>query len=271
MTIMKIESCLTETFEAGCSDPSQVILIENAFYGRMKVGRCVRYNFGNIGCFKNVVSQLDSLCSMKNFCSFSTADQILIDTKPCPIDFTPYLYVEYLCISVKKLMTCSNIHVTNKPTFMLYEKTIINEKCNSRFWVDSGKKMNITTYNLNLYKNLQKPHQNANHLKSFQSLENFWNVKNFKNCSDTLNIYNLQNQQNKTTPQKLCISNRTDNIIINGDVTNIAYANKFSYLSETYLIKFEGIGCENYKSPLYSHAVRFNSSTSVTCNTSNVH
>ncbi len=49
------EFCQSELFRAHCSEPDQVILMESAWYGRMKIGRCVEDDLGYIGCKVNVL------------------------------------------------------------------------------------------------------------------------------------------------------------------------------------------------------------------------
>ena len=54
------ELCNWETFSAQCPD-NQVIMMMSAFYGRMKIGRCIRETFDNkgnrdpIGCSENII------------------------------------------------------------------------------------------------------------------------------------------------------------------------------------------------------------------------
>ena len=57
--------CQTEQFKATCAD-DEVILITSAQYGRMSSGRCVKQNYGYIGCAANVLGISDSKCSGRN-------------------------------------------------------------------------------------------------------------------------------------------------------------------------------------------------------------
>ena len=94
------EYCLTETFEASC-DSSQVIVVDTANFGRMRLGKCVTKNYGFIGCFSNVLSILDSRCSGRQQCRFGVSDPAvgLLNTTPCPKDFASYLEATYTCQS----------------------------------------------------------------------------------------------------------------------------------------------------------------------------
>ena len=45
------EYCLTEAFEATCAD-DEAILVTEARFGRIGLGRCVTRNYGYLGCSK---------------------------------------------------------------------------------------------------------------------------------------------------------------------------------------------------------------------------
>ena len=45
------EYCLTESFEATCAD-DEAILVTEARFGRIGLGRCVTRNYGYLGCSK---------------------------------------------------------------------------------------------------------------------------------------------------------------------------------------------------------------------------
>ena len=41
-------------FKADCG-PNEVIILETALYGRMRLGRCVKTDFGFVGCYTDVL------------------------------------------------------------------------------------------------------------------------------------------------------------------------------------------------------------------------
>ena len=84
-----------ETFSAQCNQ-GEVLLIEEANYGRMKKGRCVR-EYGNFGCYKSVLSDLEDLCSGRQSCQASVRHFMDI-ARPCPKELFPYLEVRHRCI-----------------------------------------------------------------------------------------------------------------------------------------------------------------------------
>ncbi len=49
------EYCHNEVFNAVCAE-NEVVIIQEAFYGRMDLGRCVTTDFGFIGCKSDVLN-----------------------------------------------------------------------------------------------------------------------------------------------------------------------------------------------------------------------
>ena len=75
----------------------------------MQLGRCVKVDFGFIGCKTNVLHILDRKCSGKLECEVRIPDPELDATKPCIGDLTRYLSAEYLCVPGVFLMHELNI------------------------------------------------------------------------------------------------------------------------------------------------------------------
>ena len=57
------EYCHHARFEASCRRPGDVLVVRRAVYGRMRVGGCVRTNFGYVGCFVDVLDVLHGRCT----------------------------------------------------------------------------------------------------------------------------------------------------------------------------------------------------------------
>jgi len=90
-----VEYCQFESFNASCA-PDQVIVIEEAHYGRLRIGRCVTRDYGYLGCAADVTDILDRSCSGQRWCHFSVPT--LRDlVHPCPKDLTAYLEASYRC------------------------------------------------------------------------------------------------------------------------------------------------------------------------------
>lgn len=89
--------CQLETFVAECAE-AEVVVLKTALYGRMRIGRCVKRNYGHVGCAKDVLAATDRFCSGRlNACSFAVSS--LHQYQPCPGDLTPYLEASYECRS----------------------------------------------------------------------------------------------------------------------------------------------------------------------------
>ena len=89
--------CSTEEFSARCKN-GHVILITSGRYGRMRIGRCVRVDFGFVGCYADVVDVLDRHCSGRQQCQLRIPDPEMDERRPCLSDLTRYLEASYRCI-----------------------------------------------------------------------------------------------------------------------------------------------------------------------------
>ena len=90
------EYCQFETFNPVCND-NEVVVIESAFYGRMKLGRCVSVDMGHIGCSSNALKEVDGMCSGLNKCEISVPSSNMPDPESCLRELSRYLEVSYRC------------------------------------------------------------------------------------------------------------------------------------------------------------------------------
>jgi len=93
--------CETETFNATCDAPGDVILVTHALYGRMRLSRCTKIDYGHIGCSSDVTELADSRCSGRQACEIAIPDALFAKSQPCPEDLKPYLEVGYTCLTGK--------------------------------------------------------------------------------------------------------------------------------------------------------------------------
>ena len=113
------EYCVHESIQPLCPK-NEVILMNDATYGRMRIGRCItseevdalRVVAGDdpryLGCSANVLHILDRKCSGKAGCEARWSDISSENIKPCYPGLTVYLEVSYECISGK---FSSTLHV----------------------------------------------------------------------------------------------------------------------------------------------------------------
>ena len=87
-----------QQFNASCSSRNQVILMQGARYGRMRLGRCLTRDY-YIGCSADVISHVDKRCSGRRSCEISVPDTEFQQLQPCPKDLMAYLEADYNCIT----------------------------------------------------------------------------------------------------------------------------------------------------------------------------
>jgi hypothetical protein len=64
------EYCDDKSFVPTCSASDEVIIMEQATYGRMRLGKCVPEKFAEyVGCSANVLSFVEMKCSGRRSCS----------------------------------------------------------------------------------------------------------------------------------------------------------------------------------------------------------
>ena len=97
--------CQNEALEAECAH-DEVVLMERALYGRMRVSRCVDRNYGYIPCVDDVLRNADVICSGLQTCKIpipTTAFDKWVSS--CPKDFKSYLEASYQCVKSKYRMS----------------------------------------------------------------------------------------------------------------------------------------------------------------------
>ena len=68
-----------------------------ARYGRMKLGRCVKQDLGELGCHADVTELMDDVCSGRQSCSVVVPNPDLDRHKTCSSELTSYLEASYTC------------------------------------------------------------------------------------------------------------------------------------------------------------------------------
>jgi len=101
MLVCGLDYCQAKYFIANCSRSSHsVVLMQNAHYGRMTLGRCGTGGSTNVaGCSEDVLWYLDRRCSGRQHCKVYVADPVLHHLNPCATDYTAYLQAKYTCVS----------------------------------------------------------------------------------------------------------------------------------------------------------------------------
>ena len=93
-----LEYCGGDTFSPSCQE-GEILLIHQALYGRMKIGRCVTIDLGYIGCTSDALGWMDRKCSGKTTCEVRVPNRELKENLDClPVDITHYLEVSSSCV-----------------------------------------------------------------------------------------------------------------------------------------------------------------------------
>jgi hypothetical protein len=93
------EYCQFESFNASCPN-GHVVVIAEAYYGRLRIGRCVNSDYGSLGCSADVMDIMATQCTGRRECTVSVP-MLRAVVQPCPEDLTSYLEVAFDCVRGK--------------------------------------------------------------------------------------------------------------------------------------------------------------------------
>lgn len=155
--------CLTDLFEAGCPE-NQVVLMQIGRYGRMRMGSCVRTDFGFLGCHTDVIEIMDLRCSGRRKCSLRVPDPLFekFAGAKCNPEFKSYLAASFTCVPVvsSKEFQCSSAQQLRLTAPAGYIPSLLQPSdgtgaCRSDHlpWlieVETGKKILFTLYDFGL-------------------------------------------------------------------------------------------------------------------------
>ncbi|ESN96071.1 hypothetical protein HELRODRAFT_163101 [Helobdella robusta] len=129
------EYCHSESFQPHCSSSKQIIIVE-AYFGRMQVGKCLieedtnaRENLDDskfVGCFVDVSGLIAPLCAGKHQCDISVA-KLKVKTS-CHGYLKQHLYVKHRCISGELLF---DFHILEMIPRLNHLKCNWKEYCHS--------------------------------------------------------------------------------------------------------------------------------------------
>jgi hypothetical protein len=93
-----VEYCDDKSFVPTCSASDEVIIMEQATYGRMRLGKCVPEKFAEyLGCSANVLSFVEMKCSGRRSCS-GVLMQLFASDLCESIGLKNFLDASYSCI-----------------------------------------------------------------------------------------------------------------------------------------------------------------------------
>lgn len=91
------EYCTTETFRASCAD-AEVVLMQQALYGRMSLGRCIQKTYDEIGCKVDALEIVDGRCSGRRQCEIHVPDKEIHNLSACTHQLVMYLNASFICL-----------------------------------------------------------------------------------------------------------------------------------------------------------------------------
>jgi hypothetical protein len=102
------EYCDNEVFDASCN-AGEFITILAAEYGQMHLGKCIKNDFGHVGCKADAATIVGNTCNGKQNCEFDESQ--LGSLSPCPSGLAVFLEVTHSCLKGESYFP--NIHSSN--------------------------------------------------------------------------------------------------------------------------------------------------------------
>jgi len=106
---------MEERVDIQCGN-GEIIAVESARYGRMRLGRCVRTDYGYIGCSTDVTDVLAGRCSGRRRCYVVNIEVLFAASNACPADLKSYVEVSYSCTIGQSVSSSVCLLVTNLKT-----------------------------------------------------------------------------------------------------------------------------------------------------------
>lgn len=123
--------CQFESFNATCR-PGEVIMMQSARYGRMRMNKCVLKDHGFVGCQTDILSYMDQLCSSRRTCNIKIPDPVLHKLRPCT-DLISYLEVGYNCLQGEPHLTITltfnqwlSQYLSTQPILVIFDPVILS-------------------------------------------------------------------------------------------------------------------------------------------------
>jgi len=109
------EYCLEETLEMQCA-ADEVVLVDSARYGRMRLNRCARTDYGYVGCSADVTRVLGARCSGRRQCRIANLEALFSAFRNCPLDLKSYVEATYHCLKGPSLSLVSSHLASSEPS-----------------------------------------------------------------------------------------------------------------------------------------------------------
>ncbi|ELT93835.1 hypothetical protein CAPTEDRAFT_193938 [Capitella teleta] len=138
------ETCNLETFSPRCSSQLN-IFITRSYHGHIKLGKCVKMDFGQFGCKADVTEIVRRRCNGKPRCQVEAIDDAITDTQPCLQGLYTYLETAYVCIpELTQIENCRDIMIGHQIQHTI--STVIEQACmhqSQPFKISTSQSMDI--------------------------------------------------------------------------------------------------------------------------------
>lgn len=92
---LSLEYCNGDVIEASC-DSNEVMTVDAAYYGRMRIGKCVKRDLGHLGCRNDAIEFMDRECSGRSSCRVTVSNRLQTENA-CEEELAGYAEVTYSC------------------------------------------------------------------------------------------------------------------------------------------------------------------------------
>ncbi|CAD5117261.1 DgyrCDS6053 [Dimorphilus gyrociliatus] len=90
-----LEYCDNEIMHLKCLQADEVILIQEGYLGRIRIGKCIEEAMGYFGCKRSVLRELRQICMSKRECQLKVNE--IPRSDECFSELRVHLYVRYSC------------------------------------------------------------------------------------------------------------------------------------------------------------------------------
>ncbi|ESN96077.1 hypothetical protein HELRODRAFT_189098 [Helobdella robusta] len=246
------EHCADEFFRPHC-ESGEVIFIKKAHYGRMNIGRCLteaeleaygsqRSNSKFFGCFKDVSSNLEKRCNMKNSCDVRIAELQKVVERVCVPGLELHLNVTYSCLKVVQLDDGCEMSATNEVKYVEASEISSRSRCASAgksFSIEAPRGQNIKM-TLQLLHQLEKKKQEGEEEEEEVMCDRVLGTIKYLN-KDYMNICSNGFARDKDSLVK-------QEFVSSSDLIYVSLVHK-AIKSNMLLIKVEAVGCRDIIQP----------------------
>jgi len=250
------EYCQFDALEATCPE-NHVVIVEHAFYGRMRAGGCVRKAYGEMGCQANVIPYVDSVCSGRRQCTLGIHEIAQLGIRPCQEDLTSHLEASYTCLPVIPGPTQGSCNYGSTydlplPNGYLASSSVqhsgaSHRPCTLRIRAPPGQRVNLTLFDFSA-----------------------WDYRQNNEIGRTVcRRYAIINEGNGVRETPICGGQiRHRNIYMSeGNSVDIRLINSVSPEEQAhFVIKYNTFGCPQFRPPRDARVIRVDGVWMVRCN-----